>query len=160
MPCNHLILCCPLSSCIQSFPVSGSFPVSWLFSSGSQSIGVSALVSVLPMNIQGWFPLGLTGLISLLSKGLSRLFSNNTVQKCQFLYFIIVDLSMPVFMETDVFHSLLLQSSYNNLLYLLLLRVFYLLFLYVFCFYFYVSTFFGHKLRHKIMWMYELSIFK
>ena len=84
MPCNHLILCCPLSSCIQSFPVSGSFPVSWLFSSGSQSIGVSALVSVLPMNIQGWFPLGLTGLISLQSKRLSRVFSNITVQKNQF----------------------------------------------------------------------------
>ena len=60
------------SSCPQSFPVSGSFPMSWLFTSGSQSIGASA--SVLPMNIQGWFPLGLTGLISLLSKGHSRVF--------------------------------------------------------------------------------------
>ena len=60
----------PLSSCPQSFPASGSFPTSWLFLSGGQSIGISA--SVLPMNIQGWFPLGLTGLISLLSKGLSE----------------------------------------------------------------------------------------
>ena len=61
----------PFSSCLQSFPTSGSFPMSWLFPSGGQSVGVSA--SVLPVNIQGWFPLRLTGLISLLSKGLSRL---------------------------------------------------------------------------------------
>ena len=69
-------------SCPQSFPASGSFPVSWLFASGGQSIDASA--SVLPMNIQGWFPLGLTSLISLLSKGLSRVFSNTTVWKHQF----------------------------------------------------------------------------
>ena len=60
------------SSCLQSFPASGSFPVSWLFPSGGQSIGASASASVLPMNIQGWFPLRLTDLISLLSKGLSQ----------------------------------------------------------------------------------------
>ena len=70
------------SFCPQSFPASGSFPMSWLFASGSQSIGVSA--SVLPRNIQGWFPLGWTSWISLQSKGLSRIFSNTTVQKCQF----------------------------------------------------------------------------
>ena len=70
--------------CLQSFPASGSFPVSWLFASGGQSIGVSALASVLPVNIQGWFPLGLTGLISLQSKGLSRVFSNTTIQRHQF----------------------------------------------------------------------------
>ena len=75
----------PFSSCLQSFLASGSFPMSQLFVSGSQSIGVSASASVLPVNIQGWFPLGLTGLISLLSKGLSRVFSNTTVQKHQFL---------------------------------------------------------------------------
>ena len=74
----------PFSSCIYSFPASGSFLISQLFASGGQSIGVSASVSVLPMNIQDWFPLGLTGLISLLSKGLSRVFSNSTVQKHQF----------------------------------------------------------------------------
>ena len=62
----------PFSSCPQSFPASGSFPTSQLFASGGQSTGASASVSVLPMNIQDWFPLGLTGLISLLSKGLSR----------------------------------------------------------------------------------------
>ena len=72
----------PFFSCLQSFPVSGSLPMNWLFASGVQSIGASALV--LPMNIQGWFPLGLTGLISLQSKGLSRVFSNTTVQKHQF----------------------------------------------------------------------------
>ena len=74
----------PFSSCPQSFPPSGSFPVSQLFRSGGQSIGASVSASVLPMNIQGWFPLGLTGWIPLLSKGLSRVFSNTTVQKHQF----------------------------------------------------------------------------
>ena len=73
----------PFSSCLQSFPASGSFPMSQ-FSSGGQSTGVSASASVLPMNIQDWFPLGLTCWISLHSKGLSRVFSNTTVQKHQF----------------------------------------------------------------------------
>ena len=72
----------PFSSHLQSFPVSVSFPVGWFFSSGGQSIGVSA--SVLPMNIQDWYPLGWTGWISLQSKGLSRVFSKTTVQKHQF----------------------------------------------------------------------------
>ena len=67
-------------SCLQSFPASGYFLMSQLFTSRGRSIGVSASASGLPMNIQGWFPLGLTGLISLLSKGLSRVFSNTTVQ--------------------------------------------------------------------------------
>ena len=74
MPSNHLILCCPLSSCLQSFPASGSFPMSQFFASGGQSIGASASASVLPMNIQDLFPLGWTGWISLQSKGLSRVF--------------------------------------------------------------------------------------
>ena len=74
----------PFSSCPQSLPASGSFPVSQFFPSGGQSIGLSASTSVLPMNIQAWFPLGWTGLISLLFKGLSRVFSNTTVQKHQF----------------------------------------------------------------------------
>ena len=72
------------SSHLQSFPASGSFHMNQLFTSGGQSIGVSALVSVLPVNIQDWFPLGWTVWISLLSKGLSRVFSNTTVQKHQF----------------------------------------------------------------------------
>ena len=74
----------PFCSCLQSFPASGSFPLSRLFTSGGQSIGDSASVTVLPMNIQGWFPLGLTGLISLQCKGLSRVFSNTTVEEHQF----------------------------------------------------------------------------
>ena len=74
----------PFSSCLQSFPASGSFPMSQFFSSSGQSIGTSVLASVLSMNIQEWFPFGLTGLISLQSKGLSRVFSNITVQKYQF----------------------------------------------------------------------------
>ena len=88
---NHLILYStpsaphpPISSCPQSFPASGSFPMSRLFPSGGQSIGASASETALPMNNQGWFPLGLTGLISLQSKGLSRVFSSTTVQKHQF----------------------------------------------------------------------------
>ena len=74
----------PFSSCLQSCPASGSFPMSQFFTSGGQSIGVSASASVLPMNIQDWFSLGWTGWISLQSKGLSRVFSNTTVQKHQF----------------------------------------------------------------------------
>ena len=74
----------PFSPCLQFFPASGSFPRSQFFTSGGQCIGVSASASVLPVNIQDWFPLGLTGLISLQSKRLSRVLSNTTVQKHQF----------------------------------------------------------------------------
>ena len=84
MPSNHFILCDPFSSCLQSFPAYGSFPMSLLFKSGGQSIAVSPSASVLPMNIHDWFPLGLTGWISLQSKGLSRVFSNTTAQKHKF----------------------------------------------------------------------------
>ena len=76
----------PFSSCLQSFPASGSFPMSQFFPWGGQSIGVSASASVPPMNIQDWFPLGWTGWISLQSKGLSRVFSNTAVQKHQFFH--------------------------------------------------------------------------
>ena len=69
----------PFSFCLQSFPASGSFPMSRLFASGGQSIRASASTPVLSMNIQGWFPIGLTGLISLLSNGLSRVFSSTTI---------------------------------------------------------------------------------
>ena len=74
----------PFSFCLQSFPASRSFPVSWLFTSDSQNIEASASPSVLSMNIKGWFPLGWTGLMSLQSKGLSRVFSSATVWKHQF----------------------------------------------------------------------------
>ena len=74
----------PFSSCPQSFPTSGSFQMSQLFTSGTQSTGVSALASVLPMNTQDWSPLEWTGWIILQSKGLSRVFANTTVQKHQF----------------------------------------------------------------------------
>ena len=84
MPSNHLILCCPLYLLHSSFPASESFPVSRLFASGGHRIRDSVPASVLPMNIQGWFPLGWTGWISLQSKGLSIVFSNTTVQKHQF----------------------------------------------------------------------------
>ena len=96
MPSNHLILCRPLlllpsiillspsPPCLQSFLASGSFQMSQLFSSDGQNIGVSASTSVLPVNIQDWFPLGWTGWIFLPSEGLSRVFSNTTVQKYQF----------------------------------------------------------------------------
>ena len=84
IPSNHFILCCPFSFCAQTFPASRSFPVIQFFTSGGQSTRVSALASVLLMNIPDWFPLGWTGWISLQSKGLSRVFSNITVQKLHF----------------------------------------------------------------------------
>ena len=88
---SHRILYCPLSSCLQSFLASGSSLVSQFFPSGGQSIGASASASILSMNIQDWFPLGLIGLISLKSNQLSRVFSNTTVQNHQFF---IVQLSL------------------------------------------------------------------
>ena len=83
---NHLFLCHPLLLLLSIFPSNRSFLMSWLFISGVWSIGASASASVLPMNIQDWFPLGLTGLISLWSKGLSRVFSSSTVQRHQFFH--------------------------------------------------------------------------
>ena len=77
-------LCCPLLLLPLTFPASGSFPMSQFFTSGSQSIGITASASILPMNIQDWFPLGWTGWISFQSKGLSIVFSNTIVQKHQF----------------------------------------------------------------------------
>ena len=95
----------PFSFCLQSFPASGSFPMSLFFASGSQSIGASASVSVLPMNIQGWFPLGWTGLISLQFKGLSRIFPNTTVQKHQFFG------AQPSLWSNSHIHTWLLEKS-------------------------------------------------
>ena len=85
--CHPTILSSVLrfSSCLQSFPASGSFPMSQFFTSGGQSFGVPDSSSILPMNIQDWFPLGVTGWISLQSKGLSRVFSNTTARKHKFL---------------------------------------------------------------------------
>ena len=99
----------PFSSCLQSFPASGSFPVSQFFTSGSRSIGASASISVLPMNSQDWFPLGLTGLISLQSKGLSRIFFNTTVQKHQFsgpIIAVVTKTSIRTESHTSKLHSL------------------------------------------------------
>ena len=85
MPSNHLFSSVvPFSFCLQSFPASWSFPMSQFFASGGQSIGISASASVLPMNIQEWFPLGCTGWISLQSQGLSRTFCYTTIQKHEF----------------------------------------------------------------------------
>ena len=80
MPSNRLILCQSFSSCLQSFPASESFPMSWLFKSDVQSTGTSTSASVLPVNIQGWFPLGLTSLISLQSKGLSSFLQHHSLK--------------------------------------------------------------------------------
>ena len=95
----------PFSSCLQSFPASGSFPLSWLFPLGGQSIRVSASASVPSMNIQDWFPLGLSGLISLPSKGLSRVFSNTTVQKHHFF-----DSQLSLWSDSHI-HTWLLEKS-------------------------------------------------
>ena len=91
-------------SCHQYFPESGSFPMSQFFTSGGQSIGVSASAWVLPMNIRDWFPLGWTGWISLQSKGLSRIFSNTTVQKHQFFS------AQLSFWSTSHIHTWLLEK--------------------------------------------------
>ena len=104
----------PFSSCLKPFPASGSFPKSQFFASGGQSIGVSA--PVLPMNIQDCFPLGLTGLISLKSKGLSRVFSNTTVQKHQFF-----DTQLSLWSNSHI-HTGLLEKWFEYLLLLLLSR--------------------------------------
>ena len=85
MPSNHLILCHPLLLQLQSFPASGSFQMNQLFLSGGQSIGVSDSTLALPVNTKDWSPLGWTGWISLQSKGFSRVFSNTTVQRHQFV---------------------------------------------------------------------------
>ena len=91
---------------LQSFPASGPFPMSWLFASGGQSVGASASALVLPMNIQSWFPLGWTGLNSLLSKGLSRVFSNTTVQKHQFFG------ALPSLWSSSHIHTWLLERPH------------------------------------------------
>ena len=96
----------PFSSCLQSFPAWGSFPVNQFFASGDQSIGASASASVLTMNIQDWFPLGLTSLIILLSKGLSRVFSSTTVQRHQFFS------AQPSLRSNFHIHTWLLEKSH------------------------------------------------
>ena len=111
----------PFSSCPQSFPASGSFQMSQLFASGSQSIGASASASVLPMNTQDWSPLGWTGWISLQSKGLSRVFSNATVQKHQFFstqLYLTVQLSHP-YMTTGKTIALIRQTFVGKVMSLL-----------------------------------------
>ena len=87
----------PFSFCLQCFPASGSFPMSWLFTSGSQSIGASPSASVLPMNIQGWFPLGLISLIALQSKGISSFFQHHSSKASIFRHsaFFMVQCSHP-----------------------------------------------------------------
>ena len=115
MPFNHLILW------LQSFPASGSIPMSQYFASGGQSIGVSASASDLPMNVQDWVPLGLTSLISLQSKGLSRVLSNTIVEKHQFFdsAFFMVQLSHP-HMTTGKSIALTWWASVGNVMSLLL----------------------------------------
>ena len=95
----------PFSSCLQSFPASGSFPMSQFFISGGQSTRASASAWVLPMNIQGWFPLGLTGLISLMSKWLSRVFSSTTIQKHKFFS------NQPSWWSNSHIHTWLLEKT-------------------------------------------------
>ena len=104
---NHLILCRPLLLLHSIFPSIRSFPMSWLFTSGGQSIGASASASVLPMSIQGWFLLGLAGFISLQSKGLSRVFSNTTAQKHQFFSI------QPSLWSNSHIHTWLLGKPYR-----------------------------------------------
>ena len=95
----------PFSSCPQSLPASGSFPMSQLFAWGEQSIGISASASVLPVNIRDWFPLGWTGWMSLLSKRVSRVFSNTTFQKHQFFC------AQPPLWSNSHIHTWLLEKT-------------------------------------------------
>ena len=94
----------PFSPCPQSFPASESFPMSWLFASGGLSVGALASASVPPMDIQGWFPLGLTGLISLQSRGLLRVFSSTTIRKHQFFS------AQPSLWSNSYIHKWLLEK--------------------------------------------------
>ena len=94
----------PFSSCLQSFPALGSFPMSQFFASGGYSIGVSASAAVLPTNIQAWFPLGLIGLFSLWSKGFSKVFSRTTVWKYQFFS------TQPFLWSNSHIHTWLLEK--------------------------------------------------
>ena len=119
MPSNHFIL---FSSCLQSFPPSGSFPMNQLFTSGGQSIGASALASVLPVNILNSFPLGLTGSISFQSKGLSRVFSNTTVQKHQSFDF--YDVKSDLFIVNKLVNIGIVPDLISLYFYLLFLNKF------------------------------------
>ena len=122
-PTHPLSFCC--FSCPQAFPASGSFPMNWLFASGFQSTGASASASVLPMNIQGWYPLVLTNLISLLSKGLSRVFSSTTVQKHQSS--VLCLLYGPTLIFTHDYwknHSLTIQTFVSKMMSLLFSMLF------------------------------------
>ena len=108
MPSNHLILCYPLLLLPSIFPSIRVFPMRQFFASGGQSIGVLASASVLPINIQGWFPLGWTSWIPLQSKGLSRVFSNATVSKVSILWclaFFIVQFAHPYMPTGKIIHS-------------------------------------------------------
>ena len=102
----------PFSSCPQSFPASGSFQMSQFSASSGQSIGVSASVSVLPMNIQDWFPLGWTGWISLQSKGLSRVFSRVLSQDCQRVFFELLHSSKASILQCSAFFTVQLSHPY------------------------------------------------
>ena len=105
MPSKYLILCHPLLFLFQLFPASVSFPMNQLFASGGQSIGASSSASVPPVNIQDWYPLGLTHFISMLSKGLSRVFSNTTAQKHQFFG------AQPFLLSSSHFRTWLLEKN-------------------------------------------------
>ena len=120
MPSNISSSVVPLFSCPQSFPASGSFPMSQFFTSGGRSIGVSASGSVLPVNIQDWFPLGWTGWISLLSKGLSRVFSSTSLKASilQHSAFFMVQLSHP-YMTTGKNKALTIQNFVKKVMSLL-----------------------------------------
>ena len=132
MPSNHLILCYPLLLLPSLFPI---ILMSQLFASGGQSIGASASAPVLPMNIQGWFPLGLTGLISLLSKGLSRIFSNTTVQKHQWY--------------TLIFKKFLLDYSWFTMLsWFQMYSILNQLYIYIYPFF---LRFFSHIGHHRVL---------
>ena len=118
MPSSHLILWCPLSFCLQSFPASGTFPMSCLFASDDQNTGASVSASVHPMSIQGWFPSNLTGLIFLLSKELPGVFSSTTVWRQQILWhsaFFMAQLPWP-WVTNEKIIALAIQTSVSRVM--------------------------------------------
>ena len=147
----------PFPSCLQSFPASGSFLMSQLFTSGGQSIGASASASVLPMNIQDWFPLGLTGLISLQCKGFSRVFFNTTAEKHPFFGAQLSLWSNSHIHTTGKTIDLIIQTfgKVMSLLFNMLSRFVIAFLLRSKCFLIWASAFQFHGYSHSLQWFWS-----
>ena len=162
----------PFSSCPQSFPASESFPISQLLASGGQSIGVSASTSVLPMNAQDWYPLGWTGWISLQSKGLSRVFSNTTVQKHQYFgaqlslqssSHMCIYVYMCLYISMCIYGYLYMYVCVYICVYCVCINIFvciciYVCYTYMYCGYMYVYICVYNGLARKFIWVFSYNM--